>query len=451
MLFSSTVQTVPTFAAGTLKLQQLSSDPYTNSTSNHRTEIEPDTYAYGTTIVAAYQAGRFFDGGSSNNGWATSADNGHTWKYGFLPDTTTFAGGPYDRISDPTIVYDAKHRTWLFSSIAILQTKKRGLLGAAVVVNRSTDGGFTWSKPVAVAKIGPNDSFDKDWITCDNSAKSKFYGHCYSEWDNNGQGGPIQMSTSTDGGQTWGKPLGTADHAVGLGGQPIVQPNGRVIVPISAYVSGGLLAFTSNDGGQSWSKTVTISPNAGFFASAGINATGTVYVVWPGCPLSGCVGNGSDLLMSTSTDGVTWTAQTVIPIDPGEKNAIYFIPGLGVDRATSGQNTHLGLAFYFVFANCTQNCGYRVGFVSSSDNGATWSRRIQLAGPMLYSWFPTHSNGSESEKATIPFSGGGNPVGDYIATSFVGGKAFPVFSVAYAPSGGHFNEAMYTVADGLSV
>ena len=347
MLFFSTVHTVPTFAAGTLKLQQLSSDPYTNRTSNHRTEIEPDTYAYGTTIVAAYQAGRFFDGGSSNNGWATSADSGHTWKYGFLPGTTRFAGGPYDRISDPTIVYDARHHTWLFSSLAILQTKKRGLLGAAVVVNRSTDGGFTWSKPVSVAKVGPNDSFDKDWITCDNSATSRFYGHCYSEWDDNARSGLIQMSTSTD--------------------------------------------------------------------------------------------------------GVIWTAQTVIPIDPGEKNAIYFIPGLAVDRATSGQSTYLGLVFYYVFANCTQNCGYRVGFVSSNDNGATWSKRMQLAGTMLYSWFPTHSNGNGSEKATIPLSGGGNPVGDYIAASFVGGRVFPVFSVAYAPSGGHFNEAMYTVADGISV
>jgi len=51
---------------------QLSSDPYTNRTSQHHTEVEPDSYSSGSPIVAATQAGRFFDGGSSNVGWATS-------------------------------------------------------------------------------------------------------------------------------------------------------------------------------------------------------------------------------------------------------------------------------------------------------------------------------------------------------------------------------------------
>jgi hypothetical protein len=40
-------------------LVQLSADPYTNPTSQHQTEVEPDTFAYGSTIVAAFQAGRF--------------------------------------------------------------------------------------------------------------------------------------------------------------------------------------------------------------------------------------------------------------------------------------------------------------------------------------------------------------------------------------------------------
>ena len=39
------------------------------------------------------------------------------------------------------------------------------------------------------------------------------------------------MSTSTDGGLTWGPPTPTADNVHGLGGQPVVQPNGRVVVP----------------------------------------------------------------------------------------------------------------------------------------------------------------------------------------------------------------------------
>jgi len=42
-------------------------------------------------------------------------------------------------------------------------------------------------------------------------------------------------------------------------------------------------------------------------------------------------------------------------------------------------------------------------------------------------------------------------VGDYISTTIDGGKAYPVFAVAQAPSGSTFNEALYTVAGGLSV
>src|SRR5947207_6670479 len=106
------------FAFASAKLVQISSDPYTNSTSQHHTQVEPDIYSFGSTIVAAFQTGRFFDGGGSNIGWATSNDKGKTWTHGFLPGTTIFATPPglYTRDSDPAVAYDAAHHTWLISS-----------------------------------------------------------------------------------------------------------------------------------------------------------------------------------------------------------------------------------------------------------------------------------------------------------------------------------------------
>src|SRR6266700_2327543 len=71
-----------------LSITQISSDPYTNADSQHQTEVEPDTFSAGKTIVSAFQVGRFFNGGASNIGWATSTDAGKTWTHGFLPDTT---------------------------------------------------------------------------------------------------------------------------------------------------------------------------------------------------------------------------------------------------------------------------------------------------------------------------------------------------------------------------
>ncbi len=42
------------------------------------------------------------------------------------------------------------------------------------------------------------------------------------------------MNTSTDGGATWSVPIPTASNDKGLGGEPLVQPDGTVIVPYEA-------------------------------------------------------------------------------------------------------------------------------------------------------------------------------------------------------------------------
>jgi hypothetical protein len=71
-------------ALANVALTQLSSDPYTNPASQHRTEVEPDTFAAGNTIVSAFQVGRFVDGGASGAGFAISTNAGSTWTHGFL-------------------------------------------------------------------------------------------------------------------------------------------------------------------------------------------------------------------------------------------------------------------------------------------------------------------------------------------------------------------------------
>src|SRR6266571_8929607 len=122
---------------------QISSDPFTqatcaaSATTNHHTEVEPDTFSNGSTIVATFQVGRVSDGGSCDIGFATSTNNGGSWGTpGLLPGTTHFATppGPYDRISDPSVAFDASHNTWLISSLALT-----GASGAAVLVSQSTN------------------------------------------------------------------------------------------------------------------------------------------------------------------------------------------------------------------------------------------------------------------------------------------------------------------------
>src|SRR5919198_470588 len=110
-------------AKAAVPLTRVSADPFTNTTSQHATEVEPDTFAYGSTVVAAYQVGRTFNAGA-------------------FADPSS----PYERVSDPSVAYDARHNTWMISSIPLLPN----LVVPTIFVSLSTDGGATFGAPVRI-------------------------------------------------------------------------------------------------------------------------------------------------------------------------------------------------------------------------------------------------------------------------------------------------------------
>jgi hypothetical protein len=276
-------------------------------------------------------------------------------------------------------------------------------------------------------------SNDKDWTVCDDTASSRFFGHCYTEFDNLTNLDRFQMSTSTNGGLAWGAPKTTPDHACVIGGQPVVQPTGTVIVPIDDCRQSVLLSVRSTNGGATWTRPVlaaqllndghTGNIRAPTFPSAEIDHSGRVYVVWSDCRFeAGCIAGTNDLVLSTSRDGVHWTLPRRIPTAPVGTSADFLIPGLAVDRSTAGRSAHLALAYYyFPNAICMPRCQLDVGFLSSVNGGASWSAPEQLAGPMNIQWLPLTTQGFM--------------VGDYISTAIVPGNdhATPVFMVASAP------------------
>src|SRR6266700_106410 len=132
-------------AAANVTLTMISSDPFNNSTSQHATEVEPDTFSNGSTIVSAFQQGRFFDGGASDIGFATSTDSGVTWTHGSLPGITS-GTGLFARVSDPSVAFDLRDGVWLIASLPL----NAAVNGAGAIVSRSTNGGLTWGDPVPV-------------------------------------------------------------------------------------------------------------------------------------------------------------------------------------------------------------------------------------------------------------------------------------------------------------
>lgn len=426
-------------------LQEVSTDPFTDTDAQHATEVEPDTYAYGNTVVAAFQVGRVYGGGASDIGWATSTDGGTTWQHGYLNGiTVNQGGGAYAQVSDASVAYDPKHSTWMIVGLPVDSSGN----AVGVTVNRSTDGGLTWGS--ATHAVGfDGQGYDKQWVTCDTTSTSPYYGNCYIEVDNTSTGNSELMSTSTDGGQTWGAAKQPSGSPTGLGGQPVVQPNGTVIVPFSTNGT-AIEAFTSANGGSSWGGVNTISSvqvhtangslrDGSGLPSAEIDASGKVYVAWQDCRFrSGCPGN--DIVMSTSTNGATWSAVTRVPIDATTSGTDHFIPGLGVDHTTSGSTAKLGLYYYaYSNANCTvSTCQMSVGYISSADGGTTWSAAQTVAGPMTM--------------AQIANTSQGYMVGDYISCSVVNGKGVALVAVGKAPANGQaFDEGMWTVGGGLAM
>src|SRR2546423_8748028 len=99
-LLAAAIGAAPASASG--PAVRISSDPFTNPTSQHRTQVEPDTFAFGSTILAAFQTGRFYDGGSSDIDFATSLDAGPTWARGVLPGITGYRRGGFARGRAPS-------------------------------------------------------------------------------------------------------------------------------------------------------------------------------------------------------------------------------------------------------------------------------------------------------------------------------------------------------------
>lgn len=419
-------------AAATVMLpavQQISSDPFTGtSTGQHYSEVEPAVAGYGRTVVAAFQVGKFSTGpGSAAIGWATSGDGGATWVHGLLPGltTATTAAGPYARAADPSVAYDATSGTWLIAAVAVVPAGT-GFTEGALTVSRSTDG-RSWSGPVVATT---SDQPDKSWLTCDNWSTSPHRGRCYLAWSADAIGNSIEVATSDDGGATWGGPV--AGPAVGYYNvQPVVQPDGTVVVVATDVTDGSIQASRSADGGASWSSPVPVAAATFHHQPAGVlrenvkpsatvDGDGRLYVAWTDCRFRpNCPSN--DIVVSSSSDGVTWTPPTAVPLgDPA--TADHFLPGLAADPASTAPGTRLGLVYYsYQVAVCgtsgTPYCQLDVSAVDSPDGGLTWNTPVRLnSQSMLLSWLPMATRG--------------RMVGDYFGPAYANGNFVPVVAVA---------------------
>lgn len=413
--------------------RRLSVDAATNPAAQHETAVEPDSFSWGSTVVAAYQLGRFESGGASNIGTAVSTDAGRTWQRAVLPALTAQSTPPGKEraASDPTVAYDAEHKVWLVGTLDL----ETGNV-SHVFVSRSQDGQH-WTGPVTVA-TGPQ--LDKDWIACDNGATSPFRGRCYATYTDDQKSWTV-VQYSNDGGVTWSTPVKAGDFTVGT--QPLIAPDGKLVVVSGDYngeagLTGSIVSLVSTDGGATFARSIvsnlTAKANGPLRAislpSADVDPSGRMVAVWHDCRFRpGCSGN--DLVLSTSSDGLLWTQPVKIPLAQGGVPVQAFLPGIVADPTEPG---HLGLVYgFWAPASCAKACLLEIGFVSSADGGASWSApQVLSPEPMPTTW--------------LARSEGGRMVGDYFSTSYADGRFVPVFTLAVSPLAGRFREAVFAAS-----
>jgi hypothetical protein len=425
--------------------RQLSRDPFGDEEGQHQTEVEPDSYAVGATIVTAFQAGRMDNGGASGIGFSTSRDAGARWRSGFLPSLTTESKPPGDApsASDPVVAYDAQHGVWLVATIAESE------VGVRTLVSRSKDG-LTWGAPV-VAAGDPAEDDDKEWLVCDNFLTSPYRGNCYLSYLD-ARSAEIRTRTSADGGLVWSAPAVTAprqDLGFVNGAQPVVQPDGTLVVVFELEPGGAhfadpaanqIQAARSTDGGRTFGAVTTVvrvqhedvqGIRAPTLPSADVDSGGTIYVAWGDCRFRDeCVVD--DIVVTHSRDGIAWTPPARVPLAPQPSDVQVFVPGLAVDHTTGGSTAHVAVVAYTQSESCSyETCrGIGVVFASSRNGGRSWTKPRRLdAEPMAETW--------------LADTGLGRMLGDYVSTSYVRGRPIPVFALAAEPFGGQLREAIY--------
>jgi hypothetical protein len=168
----------------------------------HATQSETSMAAFGRNIVVTYNnsAGihlSLFHGGPGLivdsvqlSGFSVSNDGGQTWKSGFIPNSV----GGFGTFGDPSIGVD-RHGVFYFANLAADATHN------TIQVNKSTDGGNTWSPGVVVQE---DNASDKEWLAVGPDPNHKNQDNVYVTWTSFQRGAcQLRFGRSTDGGVTW--------------------------------------------------------------------------------------------------------------------------------------------------------------------------------------------------------------------------------------------------------
>src|SRR5215471_14372292 len=251
-----------------------------------------------------------------------------------IPGVERLVGGQYDAGGDPSVAFDSQGNVY-YCGLGFDRTSPPSTV-AVNKGTFDGSGNLSWGAPVFInPSTSPSTLNDKPWIAIDKSGGS-FNDRIYVSWTRfifqAGSGAyvqsPIWFVYSTDGGATFSTPENISGSAhYSQGSHPVVGPDGTVYVFWNGSTRLASLNSTymakSTDGGDTWSKPLSVATMTNIpgvrstvfrvnsYPAAAAAPNGDVYATW-----------------NTEVDNTT-------PIYTGDPGCAYFIPGNHVSTCHS--------------------------------------------------------------------------------------------------------------------
>ncbi len=284
--------------------------------------------------------------GANISYYYTSTDGGKRWKQNNLTSTLGVWG-------DPSVIFDKSGNLYF----AHLSYPDEGYWIDRIVIQKSTDNGYTWSDGSWVGYNFPSGATrpkyqDKEWLAAD-LTNSDYQDNIYISWtefDHYNSSDPedssrIMFARSTNFGLSWTPPLVISDTGGDCrdsdntveGAVPAVGPEGQVYVSWSGPL--GIMFDKSTDGGKTFGKDIFVDEHPGGwdFDIPGISRCngmpvtacdvsesdyrGNVYILWSDQR------NGednTDIFFSRSEDeGETWSDPLRVNDDTTDRHQFF--------------------------------------------------------------------------------------------------------------------------------
>ncbi|HEX9058171.1 MAG TPA: sialidase family protein [Ktedonobacterales bacterium] len=364
-----------------------------------------------------------------------SADGGANWGAVDLPLPPGITTNGTDFGSDPGVAWDTRGNVYYSYIVVFFNRTFSSIQGTEMAVARSSDGGQTWTPTYFAQQNGTARFNDKPMIAVDTNPASPFRDTVYVAWDTASSGSSsthdvIQVSHSSDGGQTFSAPVAVSDIHAGqrgvIGADPFVGPDGTLFVAWNDIVANTIAEASSPDGGVTFGPTHTVAqkqaafdvgipamstrralvyPACGADASTGTNR-GTLYCSWMDVTAS----NGTDIFVARSHDaGATWSAQMRVNDDPTGVANDQFNQWLAVDSATGAVNLSWNDT-----RNDPTHLSTDIFYTRSIDGGQTFTSNVQVTSA------PTNESCCGADL--------GNQYGDYEGIAALNGVVHPVWT-----------------------